>query len=53
MTPPSVYAKNLPISMEKIILKCTQKNADRRYQTIGDLLATCADRWYIRMRILL
>ena len=25
--------------MEKIILKCTQKNADRRYQTIGDLLA--------------
>lgn len=39
MTPPSVYAKNLPISMEKIILKCTQKNADRRYQTIGDLLA--------------
>ena len=39
MTHPSVYAKNLPISMEKIILKCTQKNADRRYQTIGDLLA--------------
>ena len=38
MTPPSVYAKNLPISMEKIILKCTQKNADRRYQTMGDLL---------------
>ncbi len=38
MTPPSVYAKDLPISMEKIILKCTQKNADRRYQTIADLL---------------
>jgi serine/threonine-protein kinase len=39
MTPPSRYAADLPISMEKIILKCTQKNADRRYQTIGDLLS--------------
>lgn len=38
MTPPSTYASNLPVSMEKIILKCTQKNSDRRYQTIGDLL---------------
>ena len=38
MTPPSTYAKELPISMEKIILKCTQKNPDRRYQTIGELL---------------
>lgn len=38
MTPPSVYAPNLPISMEKVILKCTQKNPDRRYETISDLL---------------
>ena len=38
MTPPSAYAPNLPISMEKIILKCTQKNPDRRYQTIEELL---------------
>ncbi len=38
MTPPSNYAPNLPISMEKIILKCTQKNPDRRYQTIEELL---------------
>ena len=38
MTPPSMYAKELPISLEKIILKCTQKNPDRRYQTIGELL---------------
>ena len=38
MTPPSTYAQNLPISMEKIILKCTQKNPDRRYQTIEELL---------------
>ena len=39
ITPPSTYAPNLPISLEKIILKCTQKNPDRRYQTIEDLLA--------------
>ena len=38
MVEPSAYAPNLPISMEKIILKCTQKNPDRRYQTIGELL---------------
>lgn len=38
MTPPSTYAPNLPISFEKIILKCTQKNADRRYQNIEDLI---------------
>lgn len=39
ITPPSTYAPNLPISLEKIIIKCTQKNPDRRYQTIEDLLA--------------
>lgn len=38
MTPPSEYAPSLPISMEKIILKCTQKNPDRRYQNIEELL---------------
>lgn len=38
MTPPGTYAPDLPISMEKIILKCTQKNPDRRYQSIADLL---------------
>ena len=36
---PSKYAPNLPISFEKIILKCTQKTPDRRYQTIEELLA--------------
>lgn len=35
---PSIYAPDLPISFEKIILKCTQKTPDRRYQTIEDLL---------------
>lgn len=36
---PSIYAPDLPISFEKIILKCTQKTPDRRYQTIEELLA--------------
>lgn len=35
---PSIYAPDLPISFEKIILKCTQKTPDHRYQTIEELL---------------
>lgn len=38
MIKPSAYATDLPISLEKIILKCTQKSPDRRYDTIEDLL---------------
>ena len=38
MVGPSKYAQGLPISYEKIVLKCTQKNPDRRYQNIGELL---------------
>ena len=38
MTPPSMYAPNLPVSVEKIILKCTMKSQDRRYANIGELL---------------
>ncbi len=38
MVAPSAYAPNLPVSLEKIILKCTQKNPDRRYQSIAELL---------------
>ena len=38
MVIPSAYAPNLPISMERIILKCTQKSPDRRYQDIEELL---------------
>ncbi len=38
MTPPTAYAPNLPVSLEKIILKCTQKSPDRRYDDIGSLL---------------
>lgn len=36
---PSTYAPDLPISFEKIILKCTQKTPDRRYQTMEELLS--------------
>ncbi len=39
MVEPSVYAQDLPISYEKIILKCTQKNPERRYQAVSELLA--------------
>ena len=39
MVVPTAYAVDLPISYEKIILKCTQKNPERRYQTVVDLLA--------------
>lgn len=38
MVAPSVYAPDLPVSLEKIILKCTQKSQDRRYVTMGELL---------------
>lgn len=38
MVAPSVYAPDLPVSLEKIILKCTQKSQDRRYASMGDLL---------------
>ncbi len=36
---PSAYTPDLPISVEKIILKCTQKSPDRRYATVDDLIA--------------
>ena len=39
MIVPTAFAVDLPISYEKIILKCTQKNPERRYQTVAELLA--------------
>ncbi len=39
MTPPGEYAPNIPVSMEKIILKCTQKSQDRRYENMTALLS--------------
>ncbi len=38
MVAPSAYAADLPISLEKIILKATMKSPDRRYATISDML---------------
>lgn len=38
MVSPSEYAKDIPVSLEKIILKCTQKSADRRYDSMDSLL---------------
>ncbi|MCD8134266.1 MAG: Stk1 family PASTA domain-containing Ser/Thr kinase [Clostridiales bacterium] len=38
MVSPAEYAEDLPISLEKIILKCTQKSSDRRYDSMEDLL---------------
>ncbi len=39
MKAPGIYAKDLPVSLEKIILKCTQKSPDRRYRNTSELLA--------------
>jgi len=39
ITLPSKYAVDIPISLEKIILKCTQKSPDRRYNTMDELIA--------------
>lgn len=39
ITPPSAYNPNIPVSVEKIILKCTQKRVDMRYQSATDVIA--------------
>lgn len=38
ITPPSELAPDISEALEKIILKCTQKSPDRRYQDIGRLI---------------
>ena len=38
MVPPSQYAPELPHSLEEIIIKCTQKSPDRRYNTLAELI---------------
>ncbi len=35
---PATYAPDLPVSVEKIILKCCQKSPDRRYQNATELI---------------
>ena len=39
MPDPKDYASDVPVSVEKIVLKCCQKSPDRRYQSAGDLIA--------------
>ena len=39
MESPRTYAPDIPVSMEKIILKCTQKSPDRRYESVTALLS--------------
>lgn len=38
ITPPSELVPDIPYSLEQIILKCTQKNAERRYKSTDDLI---------------
>ena len=36
---PSELVPDIPYSLERIILKCTQKSSDRRYQNMGELIS--------------
>ena len=36
---PAEYNEEIPISVEKIVLKCCQKSPDRRYQNAAELIA--------------
>ena len=38
IVPPSIYTPELPHSLEQIILKCTQKSSERRYESTGALI---------------
>lgn len=38
MPSPREYVPEIPVSVEQIVLKCTQKSPDRRYQTMGQLI---------------
>ena len=38
ITPPSEIVPDIPYSLEQIILKCTQKNGERRYRNTGELI---------------
>ncbi|MCR5641046.1 MAG: Stk1 family PASTA domain-containing Ser/Thr kinase [Lachnospiraceae bacterium] len=38
MTPPSTYAPDVPISVERIIQKATMKSQDKRYATMDEML---------------
>ena len=36
---PREYIPEIPVSVERIVVKCCQKSPDRRYQTMADLVA--------------
>lgn len=38
MPSPRIYMEDIPISLEQIILKCTEKGPDRRYSKISELI---------------
>jgi len=38
ITPPSKIVPDIPYSLERIILKCTQKNSERRYRNTDELI---------------
>ncbi len=38
MPSPRDYVDDIPVSVEQIVLKCTQKSPDRRYQSMGALI---------------
>ena len=39
MPSPREYVSEIPVSVEQIVLKCCQKSPDRRYQSMGELIA--------------
>lgn len=38
MPSPREYVSEIPLSVEQIVLKCTQKSPDKRYQNMGELI---------------
>lgn len=38
MPSPKNFVDDIPVSVEQIVLKCTQKSPDKRYQTMGALI---------------
>lgn len=39
MDSPRIYSPEIPISLEKIVFKCTQKRADRRYTNMTEVIS--------------
>ena len=39
LPPPREFVPEIPVSVEQIVCKCCQKSPDRRYQSMGELIA--------------